>query len=38
MENGSALSDSHLARKTLASAQMARAMKKSAKTKLSDSE
>jgi hypothetical protein len=36
MENGSALSDSHLARKTLASAQLAKAQKKSAKTKTSD--
>jgi hypothetical protein len=37
MENGSALSDSHLARKTLASAQLAKAMKKAAKTEKSDS-
>jgi hypothetical protein len=37
MENGSVLSDSHLTRKTLASAQLAKAMKKSAKTERPDS-
>jgi hypothetical protein len=33
MENGSALSESHLARKTLASVEFAKAKKKAARTK-----
>jgi hypothetical protein len=33
MENGSALSESHLARKTLASVEFAKAKKKAAQTK-----
>jgi hypothetical protein len=37
-ENGSVLADSHLARKTLASAQLAKALKKSASTTPPDGE